>query len=123
MKKTLLILGSLASLVYASNDFKPKPSDLKYLYNSYRVECFKLDYDSQNILLDKNINYTVTDVKLINTHPKLGKIILFFVKTVDETLPFTFLVFSKKGTCLLYRDIELGIPVDNALENPKYLVN
>ena len=122
MKKTLLILGSLASLVYASNDFKPKPSDLKYLYSSSRVECFKVDYNLQNVLLDKNINYTVTDVKLINDHPKLGKLIQFIVKTADDTMPFT--IFSKKGACLLYKDIQLDVPVgNNALENPKYLAN
>lgn len=121
MKKTLLILGSLASLVYASNDFKPKPSDLKYLYSSSRVECLKVDHNLQSVLLDKNINFTVTDVKIVSDHPKLGKLIQFIVKTADETLPFT--IFSKKGACLLYKDINLGVPVDNALENPKYLAN
>ena len=118
MKKTILILVSLASLVYASNGLKP--SDLKYLYSSSRVECLKVDYNLQNVLLDKNINYTVTDVKIVSDHPKLGKLIQFIVKTADDTMPFT--IFSKKGTCLLYKDISLGVPVDNALENPKYHV-
>ncbi len=118
MKKMILILGSLASLVYASNGLKP--SDLKYLYSSSRVECLKVDYNLQNVLLDKNIKYTVTDVKIVSDHPKLGKVIQFIVKTPDDTMPFT--IFSKKGACLLYKDISLGVPVDNALENPKYHV-
>ena len=118
MKKTILILGSLASLVYASNGLKP--SDLKYLYSSSRVECLKVDYNLQNVLLDKNIKYTVTDVKIVSDNPKLGKLIQFIVKTADDTMPFT--IFSKKGACLLYKDISLGVPVDNALENPKYHV-
>ena len=93
MKKTLLILGSLASLVYASNGLKP--SDLKYLYSSSRVECLKVDHNLQSVLLDKNINYTVTNVKIVSDNPKLGKVIQFIVKTADDTMPFT--IFSKKN--------------------------
>ncbi len=119
MKKTLLILGSLASLVYASNGLKP--SDLKYLYSSSRVECLKVDHNLQSVLLDKNINYTVTNVKIVSDNPKLGKVIQFIVKTADDTMPFT--IFSKKGVCLLYKDINLGVSVYNDLDNSKYLAN
>lgn len=115
--KKLLLITMLAGSVYAGSTVKEK--DLRYAYSSSNQECLKIDTKLRNVLLDKDEKYTVVEVKTISDIENTGKFYQFIVKTPTETLPFS--VFSKKGGCLLYKDISLGtFKNTDVSSNPRY---
>lgn len=124
MKKILLVT-MLAGSVYAGstignhNTKIVNEKDLRYAYSSSNQECLKIDSKLRKILLDKDERYTVVEVKKISDIENTGKFYQFIVRTSLETLPFS--VFSKKGGCLLYKDISLGtFKKTDVFSNPRY---
>lgn len=115
--KKLLLVTILAGSVYAGSIVKEK--DLRYTYSSSNQECLKINTELRNVLLDKDERYTVTDIQKISDIENTGKFYQFIVKTSTETLPFS--IFSKKGGCLLYKDISLGtFKKTDVFSNPRY---
>ena len=130
--KKLLLVTMLAGSVFAANTVNVSgkgsnhntkivnEKDLRCAYSSSNQECLKIDGELKNVLLDRDSKYTVTNVELINNNPKTGKFYQFMVRTSLESLPFS--VFSKKGGCLLYKDISLE-NFNGDSNNPRYHVD
>lgn len=116
IKKTIILSILMVGDLYAANI---KAIDLKYAYSSSNQECLKIDSELRNILLDKDEDYTITNIQLISETPTSGKAMFIEAKTPTKTYPFT--VFSKKGGCLLYKDISLNT-YRGDFNNPKYRV-